>query len=146
MRRPVVSKIWWPFDRHGHGSQNFPHKDPQLGNPQIRPPGLWKPPRSTPRGFPSYTQTALSTSTQKGWVSPTKRRVVTPLPDLPETSASPTWVSAAVTCMFHKSTNSSLRPRRTLPDSLPDSPQLISVFTMSLARTGYLRRSCAPTG
>ena len=55
-------------------------------------------------------------STQKGRVSPTKRGVVTPLPDLPETSASPTRVSAAVTGMFHKRPNASLRPRRTLPD------------------------------
>ena len=68
-----------------------------FGNPQIHPPGLWNPPRSTPTGFPSYTQASFSTSTQKGRVSPTKRGVVTPLPDLPETSASPTWVSAAVT-------------------------------------------------
>ena len=50
--------------------------------------------------------------------------VVTPPSDLPETSASPTWVSAAVTRMFLTLRTVTIRPRRTLPDSagLPPGP------------------------
>ena len=43
--------------------------------------------------------------------------VITPSPGRPETAASPTWASAAVTGTFHTLPTVSLRLRRTLPDS-----------------------------
>ena len=124
-------------------ARTFRAKTPSLfRNPQMRPARLWHPPSTTPTGFPSYTRTSLRTSTQKGRVSPNERGVVTPLSDLPETSASPTQVSAAVTGMFHKRPNASLRPRRILPASLPVSTPLISVFTTST--TPHSDRISAP--
>ena len=45
---------------------------------------------------------------------------------LPETSASPTRVSAVVTGMFHTRQKVTIRPRRTIPDSTGFPPRLYS--------------------
>ena len=52
--------------------------------------------------------------------------VVTPPSDLPETSVSPTRVSAVVTGMFHMLRTVTIRHRRTLPDSAGLPPGLYS--------------------
>ena len=103
-------------------------RPPLFGNPLIRPLGT---PESTQHGShwlsPGYTRMYVHTSTQKGRVSPKLERVVTPPSDLPETSASPTRVSAVVTGIFHTPQTITIRPRRTLPNpqaSLPDSLSL----------------------
>ena len=93
----------------------------------------------------------VHTYTQKGRVSPKLERVVTPPSDLPETSASPTRVSAVVTRMFHTPqtiTNDLAGLFRTPQASLPDSLPLICVLTTRHTPhfgNANLRRSCAPS-
>ena len=68
---------------------------------------------------------SLST-TQKGRAPPITRKGLSLLPGRPETSASPTWASAAVTGTFHTLLTVYLRLRRTLPDSADLPPGLYS--------------------
>ena len=75
---------------------------------------------------PGYSGTYDHTSTQKGRVSPKLEGGCHSSSDLPETSASPTWVSAAVTGMFHTPQTVTMRTRRTLPDSAGLPPGLSS--------------------
>ena len=92
---------------------------------------------------PGYPRMDVHTSTQKGRVSPYSREVVIPPSDLPETSASPTRVSAAVTGMFHTLQSITMWPRQTLPGSVGLPPGLsytqIGPFHQDppLTRIGY---------
>ena len=106
-------------------------------------------PESTQHGShwlsPGYTRTYVHTSTQKGRVSPKLEGVVTPPSDLPETSASPTRVSAVVTGMFHTPQTVYIRPRRTLPDSAGLPPGLSSTNMCPYNKThSSLRKGAAP--
>ena len=75
---------------------NWKSPDPTSG--LRNPPGMVP---TDPAGLPlAIPEICGYTSTQKGRVSPNWRGAVTPPSDLPETSASPTRVSAAVTGMF----------------------------------------------
>ena len=75
-------------------------RDPRLfGNPQIRPPGLWNPPGTVPTGYPwLFPNVWLHVYPERAGIPKLEGVCYS---DLPETSASPTWVSAAVTGMFH---------------------------------------------
>ena len=108
--------------------QDFPRGNPRLsGNPQIHPPGLRKPPSTVPTGFPLTIPERMTTRLPRNAGIPkTRRGVVTPPSDLPETSASPTQVTVAVTGMFHTLHSVTRRPRRTLLDSAGLPPGLSS--------------------
>ena len=130
--------------------QDFPHKDPRLfGNPQIRPPGLWNPPSTTPSNFPSpdihYTRLR-----RKGGY-PQTRGKLSLLPRIfrrhqhPPLGCQP-W-SPECSTHVRKSLCDLARLFRTPQASLPDSTPLICVL---IARhtphsENYLRRSCAPS-
>ena len=118
--------------------QNFPRTDPPpprlFGNPQIRPPGLWNPPSTTPRvslATPERPYTRLPRKggypQTKGELSPLsrifRRHQHLPLgcqPRSPECSTNVLTSLYVLAGLF-----------QTLPASLQDSMPLISVFTTS---------------
>ena len=100
-----------------------------LGIPRLR-----NPPSTVPTGFPWLFLYVIP------HVYPERAGIH----KLPETSASPTRVSAAVTGMFHTLQSDTMGPRRTLPDS-PPLQWILSVKTHSSLGKTSLHRSCAPS-
>ena len=81
----------------------------------------------TPLVFPLlYPSTRPLNYPDRAGIPNYKEGVITPSHGRPETSASPTWSSAAVTGTFHTLLTVYLRPRRTLPDSADLPPGLYS--------------------
>ena len=75
-------------------------------------------PLHDPSGLPPlYPSTWPLNYLERAGIPNYKEGVITPSQGRPETSASPTWASAAVTGMFHTLLTVYLRLRRTLPDS-----------------------------
>ena len=72
-----------------------------------------------------------------------KEGVITHSPGRPETPASPTWASAAVTRTFHTLLTVYLRLRQTLPDSANLPPRLYS-STMDPSYKSHICRTIQP--
>ena len=96
-----------------------------FGSPQYCPLGLRETPYTTFSGLPPSISkhTASLLPWKGGYIPYYKEGVITPSHGRPETSASPTWVSAAVTGTFHTLLSVYLMVRlfRTPQTSLPDS-------------------------
>ena len=93
---------------------------------------------------PGHTRAYVHMYTQKGRLSSKLERVVTPPSDLPETSASPTRVTAVITGMFHTPQTITMRPRPTLLDSAGLPPGLSSTNMRPYNKThSSLRTGCA---
>ena len=110
----IMSSLHWSY----YGPDQF--STSWTGNPRIRPPGLRNLPGTIPTdpaGLPLAVPELCCYLSRKGGY-PRTRGTVTPPSDLPETSASPTGASVAVTGRFHYSQITATRPRRTLPDSV----------------------------
>ena len=97
------------------------------GAPRTALSGSGKPPTRLPLVFPLvYPRTRPLNYPERAGIPVYKEGVITPSHGHPETSASPTWASAAVTGTFHTLLTIYLRPGRTLPDSATRSPGLYS--------------------
>ena len=126
----------------------------QQSRPQISSLGLREPPELPSQALrnplhnplwssPCYIRAHGLSTTLKGRVSPITRKGLSLLPRRPETSASPTWVSAVVTGTFHTLITVYLGLRLTLPDSAELPPGLYSSTMYPSCKT-HIRRTIQP--
>ena len=110
---------------------DFPRNSPSSpGAPRIALLDSGKPPSRPSLVFPLlYPRTRPPHHPARAGIPNYSEGVITPSPGHPETSASPTWASAAVTGAFHTLLTVLLRLRRTLPNSA-DLPPGLYVTTM----------------
>ena len=140
---PVSSSAPAGLSAHLRGNRTSQHPW-GFGRPPNCPLRLRENPLHDPLwSSPAISEQIASLIPQRAGIPNYKEGVITPSPGRPETSASPTWASAAVTGTFHTFRTVYLRLRRTLPDS-PDLPPGLYSSTMDPSYKTHIRRTIQP--